>query len=58
MGGDGRKKLDDKQLIETYNSLKEIKAVSELYHCDPGWVSQILRSYNINIYSNNGIKTK
>lgn len=57
-GGDGRKKLDDKQLIEAYNSLKEIKAVSELYHCDPGQVSQILKSYNIDVYPNNGIKTK
>lgn len=48
IGGDGKRYLDYDVLIAAYKELKSVKFVAEQYHCDPNYLSKILRENGLN----------
>lgn len=48
-GGDGRKYLDYDVLIETYKQTLSIKETAEICGCDERYLSEILKSHNVQI---------
>ena len=52
LGGDGKKYLDYDILIAAYKENPNLTEISNLYHCDRGHLSRILKSNNIEVKNN------
>lgn len=51
IGGDGKPYLDYQLLIETYQQKSSLTETAKLCSCDEGYLSQILKSHNIEVLS-------
>ncbi len=51
LGGDGKRYLDYDVLIFAYKENPNLEEISQIYHCDRNYLSQILKKYNIEIKS-------
>lgn len=47
IGGDGKRYLDYDVLIAAYKENPNLTAISKIYHCDPHYLSKILKQHDI-----------
>ena len=51
LGGDGKRVYNYDELIAAYKELKNLTKVANIFHCDTGHLSKILKANNIKIIS-------
>ena len=58
LGGDSKRLYDYQVLVKAYQELGTLKAVTQMYHCDPETIKKALKEYNIPLKANNKLNCK